>query len=191
MDRSTCRSRDLLRQSHASHLADSCRPVDGRRSDLSNPESAEGTPGYDADTFCYAGKEHPEFERARRTGVHLCMQLHEAQETRECRHLFPKVVRMPMPTSALERQNKAATREERPYKKPASDERVPSNTANHGRRGILGIRDEHPCLAMLGAAHDWLQLADRRFRNRIVWAEDALRFIFAQCSRSVSSLPAY
>jgi len=32
-------------------------------SDLSHPDPAESDPKYDSDTFCYAGKEHPEFEQ--------------------------------------------------------------------------------------------------------------------------------
>ena len=54
------------------------------------PELQKDNPHYDKDTFCYAGKEHPEFEKPGRTGLHVRVQQHEAEEAGDrAIHLHP------------------------------------------------------------------------------------------------------
>lgn len=65
------------------------------------PELQKGSPGYDADTFCYAGKEHPEFERAGElVFTYVCNSM-RPKKLENADIYYPKVVRMPMPTSAV------------------------------------------------------------------------------------------
>jgi hypothetical protein len=62
------------------------------------PEMQKGRPGYDKDTFCYAGKEHPEF---RRPGSLLITYACNTMDVQKLAHdldiYFPKVARVPLP----------------------------------------------------------------------------------------------
>ena len=66
------------------------------------PELQKGSPGYDPDTFCYAGKEHPEFEKP---GELVFTYVCNTMKPKKLEHediYYPKVVRMPMPAVAKE-----------------------------------------------------------------------------------------
>jgi hypothetical protein len=64
------------------------------------PELQKNSPDYDSDTFCYAGKEHPEFEK---TGelvfTYVCNSM-KPKKLEGTAIYFPKVVRMPMPPAS-------------------------------------------------------------------------------------------
>jgi hypothetical protein len=66
------------------------------------PEMKAGTAGYDKDTFCYAGKEHPEFERGDLVVTYVCNTFAVPKLSTEMNIYLPRVVRVPMP--ALEEQ---------------------------------------------------------------------------------------
>jgi hypothetical protein len=53
--------------------------------------------GYDKDTFCYAGKEHPEFERGDLVFTYVCNTFAVSKLATNLNIYFPKTVRMPMP----------------------------------------------------------------------------------------------
>ena len=58
-------------------------------------------PNYDADTFCYAGKEHPEFEKpGELLFTYVCNSMKPKKLEAEANVYFPQVVRMPMPEAA-------------------------------------------------------------------------------------------
>ncbi len=61
------------------------------------PEMQPGTPGYDKNTFCYAGKEHPEFEHGDLVFTYVCNTFAVAQLATNLNIYFPRAVRMPMP----------------------------------------------------------------------------------------------
>jgi hypothetical protein len=64
------------------------------------PELQKDWPGYDADTFCYAGKEHPEFERpGQLLFSYVCNTMQPKKLVTETNIYLPRVVRQPMPTS--------------------------------------------------------------------------------------------
>ncbi|HTW49349.1 MAG TPA: DUF4185 domain-containing protein [Acidobacteriaceae bacterium] len=63
----------------------------------SAPEMQPGTPGYDKDTFCYAGKEHPEFEHGDLVFTYVCNTFSVPKLATDLNIYFPRVVRMPMP----------------------------------------------------------------------------------------------
>jgi Domain of unknown function (DUF4185) len=64
------------------------------------PEMQKDSPGYDADTFCYAGKEHPEFEaKDDLVFTYVCNTMKPQKLVKELNIYFPKVVRMKMPIS--------------------------------------------------------------------------------------------
>jgi hypothetical protein len=57
-------------------------------------------PKYDADTFCYAGKEHPEFEQpGELLFTYVCNTMKPKKLEAETNIYFPQVVRMPMPST--------------------------------------------------------------------------------------------
>ncbi|MGC2620237.1 MAG: DUF4185 domain-containing protein [Acidobacteriaceae bacterium] len=60
-------------------------------------EMQPGTPGYDKDTFCYAGKEHPEFEHGDLVFTYVCNTFSVPKLAANTNIYFPRVVRMPMP----------------------------------------------------------------------------------------------
>ncbi len=62
------------------------------------PEMRPGTPGYDKNTFCYAGKEHPEFEHGDLLFTYVCNTFAVPQLARDLNIYFPRTVRIPMPT---------------------------------------------------------------------------------------------
>jgi hypothetical protein len=65
------------------------------------PILQKSDPKYDADTFCYAGKEHPEFEqRGELLFTYVCNTMKPKKLPAEANIYFPKVVRMPMPEAA-------------------------------------------------------------------------------------------
>jgi Domain of unknown function (DUF4185) len=61
------------------------------------PEMQPETAGYDKDTFCYAGKEHPEFERGDLVFTYVCNTFAVPKLATEMNIYLPRVVRMPMP----------------------------------------------------------------------------------------------
>lgn len=61
------------------------------------PEMQAGNPSYDKDTFCYAAKEHPEFERGDLVFTYVCNTFAIPKLPTELNIYFPQVVRMPMP----------------------------------------------------------------------------------------------
>jgi hypothetical protein len=60
------------------------------------PEMRPEIPGYDKDTFCYAGKEHPEFERGDLVFTYVCNTFATPKLATEVNIYFPQTVRMPM-----------------------------------------------------------------------------------------------
>jgi hypothetical protein len=61
------------------------------------PEMIPGTPGYDKDTFCYAGKEHPEFEHGDLVFTYVCNTFSVPKLASNLSIYFPRVIRIPMP----------------------------------------------------------------------------------------------
>jgi hypothetical protein len=61
------------------------------------PEMQSSTPGYDKSTFCYAAKEHPEFERGDLVFTYACNTFDIPKLATNLNIYFPRVVRMPMP----------------------------------------------------------------------------------------------
>ncbi len=65
------------------------------------PEMQKDAPGYDKDTFCYAGKEHPEFEKpGELLFTYVCNSMIPKKLETLKDIYFPKVVRMKMPDVA-------------------------------------------------------------------------------------------
>jgi len=65
------------------------------------PILQKSDPNYDADTFCYAGKEHPEFEKpGELLFTYVCNTMKPKKLEAETNIYFPQVVRMPMPDAA-------------------------------------------------------------------------------------------
>jgi hypothetical protein len=65
------------------------------------PILQKSDPKYDTDTFCYAGKEHPEFEKSGELlFTYVCNTMKPSKLSAETNVYFPQVVRMPMPEAA-------------------------------------------------------------------------------------------
>jgi Domain of unknown function (DUF4185) len=65
------------------------------------PILQKSDPKYDPDTFCYAGKEHPEFEQpGELLFTYVCNTMKPRKLLTEPNIYFPQVVRMPMPDVA-------------------------------------------------------------------------------------------
>jgi len=65
------------------------------------PVLQKSDPKYDPDTFCYAGKEHPEFEQpGELLFTYVCNTMKPKKLLAETDIYFPQVVRMPMPDAA-------------------------------------------------------------------------------------------
>lgn len=64
------------------------------------PELQKSYAHYDPDTFCYAGKEHPEFEKGDLVFTYVCNTMKPKKLESIQTIYFPQVVRMPMPASA-------------------------------------------------------------------------------------------
>jgi hypothetical protein len=64
------------------------------------PEMQKNSPEYDKDTFCYAGKEHPEFEKGDLVFTYVCNTMNVKKLETEMGIYYPKVVRMKMPAAA-------------------------------------------------------------------------------------------
>ena len=65
------------------------------------PILQKNDPKYDPDTFCYAGKEHPEFEQAGELlFTYVCNTMKPTKLVTETNIYFPQVVHMPMPDAA-------------------------------------------------------------------------------------------
>lgn len=62
------------------------------------PEMRPNHPGYSKSTFCYAGKEHPEFEHGDLVFTYACNSMKVDTLANNLNIYFPKVVRMPMPS---------------------------------------------------------------------------------------------
>lgn len=63
------------------------------------PEMQPTAPGYDKNTFCYAAKEHPEFEHRDLVFTYVCNTFDVPKLATNLGIYFPRVVRMPMPLS--------------------------------------------------------------------------------------------
>jgi hypothetical protein len=64
------------------------------------PELQKSSAGYDADTYCYAGKEHPEFEgKSELVFTYVCNTMKPQKLVKEVNIYSPKVVRMKWPVS--------------------------------------------------------------------------------------------
>lgn len=61
------------------------------------PEMQPANPGYDKDTFCYAAKEHPEFERGDLVFTYVCNTFAVPKLASDTSIYYPQVVRMAMP----------------------------------------------------------------------------------------------
>lgn len=61
------------------------------------PEMQPDKPGYDKDTFCYAAKEHPEFEDGDLVFTYACNTFAVPKLVTNLNIYFPQVVRMPLP----------------------------------------------------------------------------------------------
>jgi hypothetical protein len=61
------------------------------------PEMQKSRPGYDSDTTCYAGKEHPQFENGDLVFTYTCNTLSVPKLATKLDIYFPVVIRMPMP----------------------------------------------------------------------------------------------
>jgi hypothetical protein len=61
------------------------------------PEIRKDLAGYDPDTFCYAGKEHPEFEQGDLLFTYVCNTMKVPKLLEKLDIYFPQTVRMPMP----------------------------------------------------------------------------------------------
>jgi hypothetical protein len=61
------------------------------------PEMQLQTPGYDKNTFCYAGKEHPEFEQGDLLFTYVCNTFDIPKLKTNLNIYFPRVIRMAMP----------------------------------------------------------------------------------------------
>src|ERR1700684_12503 len=61
------------------------------------PEMQPATPGYDKGTFCYAAKEHPEFEHGDLVFTYVCNTFDAPKLATNLSIYFPQVVRMAMP----------------------------------------------------------------------------------------------
>lgn len=65
------------------------------------PIMQKNDPKYDPDTFCYAGKEHPEFEKSGDLiFTYVCNTMKPKKLETEPNIYFPQVVSMPMPDAA-------------------------------------------------------------------------------------------
>jgi hypothetical protein len=61
------------------------------------PEMRKDLAGYDADTFCYAGKEHPEFENGDFLFTYVCNTMKVPKLLEKLDIYFPQTVRTAMP----------------------------------------------------------------------------------------------
>lgn len=61
------------------------------------PEMQPSTRGYDKDTFCYAAKEHPEFEHGDLVFTYVCNTFSVPKLATNLHIYYPQVVRMEMP----------------------------------------------------------------------------------------------
>jgi hypothetical protein len=72
-------------------------PWDAGQTIYSVPEMQPSMPGYNKNTFCYAGKEHPEFEHDDLVFTYVCNTFAVPQLATNLNIYFPRAVRMPMP----------------------------------------------------------------------------------------------
>jgi hypothetical protein len=70
------------------------------------PEMNPANAHYDKDTFCYAGKEHPEFEHGDLVFTYVCNTLAVPKLATNTSIYFPRAIRMPMPAFVKESQRK-------------------------------------------------------------------------------------
>jgi hypothetical protein len=69
------------------------------------PELSKDSPGYDPDTYCYAGKEHPEFEgKDELVFTYVCNTMKPQKLLKELSIYFPKVIRMKWPATSKGQQ---------------------------------------------------------------------------------------
>jgi hypothetical protein len=62
------------------------------------PEMQPQIPGYDKNTFCYAGKEHPEFEHDDLVFTYVCNTFDVPKLATNLSIYYPRVVRRSMPS---------------------------------------------------------------------------------------------
>jgi hypothetical protein len=61
------------------------------------PELRKDLAGYDSDTFCYAGKEHPEFEKGDLLFTYVCNTMKVPKLVEKLDIYYPQVLRVAMP----------------------------------------------------------------------------------------------
>jgi hypothetical protein len=97
LDCAARRSELLFRQGLTSNRAGFVRTLDRWTGDHQIPELQKGSRGYDPDTYCYAGKEHPELEGENELLVtYVCNTLKSQKLVKELGIYFPRIVRMNM-----------------------------------------------------------------------------------------------
>lgn len=74
------------------------------------PEMTPGNAKYDKDTFCYAAKEHPEFERGDLLFTYVCNTFAVQKLPTELNIYFPQTIRVPMPELGTHSKTAAAER---------------------------------------------------------------------------------
>ena len=90
-------SRDILLRSAPSPTG----PWSSGKVIYSVPEMTPGNANYDKDTFCYAGKEHPEFEHGDLVITYVCNTFAIPKLVNELNIYFPQVVRLPIPEASV------------------------------------------------------------------------------------------
>jgi hypothetical protein len=97
-------SRDILLRSAPTPVG----PWTNDKVIYSVPEKTPGNTKYDKDTFCYAGKEHPEFEHGDLVFTYVCNTFAVPKLATELSIYFPQTIRMPMPELQKSEQSGAA-----------------------------------------------------------------------------------
>jgi hypothetical protein len=97
-------SRDIMLRSAPSLLG----PWSSGKVIYTVPEMTPGNPKYDKDTFCYAGKEHPEFERGDLVFTYVCNTFTVPKLVTELNIYFPQTIRMAMPELSASEQAEAS-----------------------------------------------------------------------------------
>lgn len=77
-------------------------PWDAEKTIYTVPEMVPGNPRYDKNNFCYAAKEHPEFEHGDLVFTYVCNTFAVPRLATEMDIYFPRVIRMPMPAASAE-----------------------------------------------------------------------------------------
>ncbi len=83
------------------------------------PEMQKNSPGYDENTFCYAGKEHPEFEQPGSLLItYVCNTKKVAELTTNLAIYMPRVVSLPLTVQKRPAGEASPSRHPSPHPKP-------------------------------------------------------------------------